>query len=277
MQNGRSEQVLSELDAVWSNQLASDSPWYLRTAALQLLGRMSDAEQVLRDAIARLPRSAAMLYLLGVHTSYRGQVDAARLANEHALSLHPTEALLWLQRAALEQGAGMDGNAAAALEHVQTLEPSFPATSWLATLMRLGDARDRTTSPTPVLQRALERLTPAGVPVISDQPAPDSVPTASPGVLETAVRYGLTLLESPTQSARTATQVTASGESVQGYGEMMARAAAQQTVSPGAFPSWEALVLTTGLMVIAFVPPLRIPALLVTGGVTMLLVSRAMR
>ena len=155
LQHGRADVVLMELDAVWSNQLASDSPWYLRTAALQLLGRMSDAEQVIRDGIARLPRSAAILYLLGVHTANRGQVDAARVANDHALSLHPTEPLLWLQRAALTQMGGRHDTVAEILAHVQTLEPSFPASHWLVTLGRLGERAGR---PTPAVQRAIERL-----------------------------------------------------------------------------------------------------------------------
>ena len=141
---------------------ASDSPWYLRTAALQLLGRASDAEQVLRDAIALLPRSAAMLYLLGVHTAHRGQHDAARLANDHALALHPTEPLLWLQRAALAENESMHGTAAAMLVHVQTLDPALAASHWLATLTRLGERASR--APTPPVQRAVARLTPGSLP-----------------------------------------------------------------------------------------------------------------
>jgi tetratricopeptide (TPR) repeat protein len=272
LQNGRADLVLTELDAVWSDQLAADSPWYLRTAALQLLGRMGDAEQVIRDGIGQLPRSAALLYLLGVHTAYRGQTDAARIANDHALALHPTEPLLWLQRAALAQNSGMADTVAALLEHAQSLDPSFPASNWLATLARLGEGRGRT--PTPVMQRAIPSLTPSGVPVIRDDappPQPSSMPLTL-GVLATAVRYGLTMLESPTQSARAATHVTASGNVEAIYAEMLS-AAAQPPVR-AEFPSWEALVLTGSLIVLAIVPPLRIPALMLSGAMLMVLVSR---
>jgi tetratricopeptide (TPR) repeat protein len=275
MQKGRADQVLHELDAVWSSQLAADSPWYLRTAALQLLGRMSDAEQVMRDAIARLPRSAALLYLLGVHTAFRGQGDAARLANDHALSLHPTEPLLWLQRAALLQNAGLPGDAAAILEHVQTMEPAYPSAQWLATLMRLGEARSR--SPTPTVQRTILRLTPSSSEVIAEPPRPTPTLPMQIGVLETAVRYGLTLLESPTQSARTATQIQAAGDPGVVYAESISAAgAAAAASSPPKAESilWESIILVTAILVIAFVPPLRIPALMISGAMAMLMVSK---
>ncbi len=277
MQNGRADQVLQELDAVWSNQLAADSPWYLRTAALQLLGRMSDAEQVMRDAIGKLPRSAALLYLLGVHTAYRGQSDAARLANDHALALHPTEPLLWLQRAALLQNAGMPGDAAAILEHVQSMEPAYPASQWLSALMRLGDARSG--SPTPAMQRAILRLTPSSTEAIGTPPRPTPTVPLQIGVLETAVRYGLTLLESPTQSARAATLISTSEDPGVIYAESISAAQrAAAAPAPTAPPtSWESIVLLTALLVIAFVPPLRVPAVMISGAMSMLMVSKRLK
>ena len=278
MQSGRADVVLTELDAVWSNQLASDSPWYLRTAALQLLGRMSDAEQVMRDAIAKLPRSAAILYLLGVHTANRGQVDAARVANDHALSLHPTEPLLWLQRAALVQLSGRQAAVAEILAHVQTLEPSFPASHWLVTLGRLGERSGR---PTPAVQRAISQLTPASVPVIHDDLrstplSTPAVPTAA-SLLETAVRYGLTLLESPTQSARTATQGAASSSAPREASTSFAEIIAGASMLPPArvvLPATDVLVLAVCIVVMALVPSLRIPALMICGAAAMLIVSR---
>ena len=274
MQNGRPEQVLSALDAVWSSQLAADSPWYLRAAALQLLGRMTDAEQVMRDAIERLPRSAALLYLLGVHTSYRGHPDAARLANDHALALHPTEPLLWLQRAALAAQSGMPDTAAAILERVRTTEPAYPATQWLATLLRLNGVATR--SPTPGAQRAIGRLTPSSVARISEQKSAPPSASVVPSLLENAVRYGLTLLESPTQSARSATPLHTSVDPAVQYAAVLAHTAPPQSVRSDA-ATWEPLVLVTGIAVIAFVPPLRLPALMLCGAMTMLIVSRRLR
>lgn len=277
LQNGRADLVLTELDAVWSNQLASDSPWYLRTAALQLLGRMGDAEQVMREAIEQLPRSAAMLYLLGVHCADRGQPDAARLANDHALALHPAEPLLWLQRAALLQNDALPGTAAAILEHVLSMEPTFPASVWLETLAKLGVRANRT--PTPTLQRAIARLTPSGLPAIVEHPASPSVsaPAAlSLTVLDTALRYGLTLLESPTQSARTATHVRVTADTPTIYAERFA-SGTSAPASRTELPSWESLLLIAGLVVIALVPPLRIPALMLSGAMAMIIVSRKTR
>jgi tetratricopeptide (TPR) repeat protein len=287
LQSGRAEAVLAELDAVWSHQLAADSPWYLRGGALQLLGRTTDTEQVLRDAVARLPRSAAILYLLGVHTAHRGQFDAARLANDHALSLHPAEPLLWLQRAALAQQNGMHELSTSIMQHAQTLAPAFPAEDWLLMLARLGEARGRT--PTPTYQRAVARLTPATMPAVKEQasgsaaiataPTPLPLP-ATP--LEAAVRYGLTLLESPTQSARTATGATgATGATA--ADDAMTQLAGMLSGAQGAppsrveLPSWDAIALGMSLAVLAFVPPLRIPALMIAGASMMLLVSRRMR
>ncbi len=277
LQHSRPDLVLSELDAVWSNQLAADSPWYLRAAALQLLGRTSDAEQVLRDAIAHLPRSAAMLYLLGVHTSQRGQTDAARLANDHALALHPTEPLLWLQRAALAQRSAAHETAMEILGHVQSMEPSFPASHWLATLARLGDPVLH--RGTPVVQRAIPRLTPSPIPVIESGGVLALVPHTPEqplSVLETALRYGLTLLESPTQSARTATASGVSRITATDLGVMIS-AASSLAPTRVEMPTWETLILVTGLVVIAFVPSLRIPALLVFGVAAMLIASRRIR
>ena len=275
LQHGRADQVLMELDRVWSQQLASDSPWYLRTAALQLLGRTSDAEQVLRDAIARLPRSAAMLYLLGVHTAHRGQHDAARLANDHALALHPTEPLLWLQRAALAENELMHGTAAAMLEHVKTLDPALAASQWLATLARLGERTSR--AATPAMQRVIARLTPGSLPTIGDPLlAPPAAAPPAPSLLETALRYGLTLLESPTQSARTATRGGESSETAYASATRLAAAEVHPTARL-TLPTLESLVLVGGLLVMVFVPTLRIPALMLTGAVAMLLVSRTLR
>ncbi|HYW49833.1 MAG TPA: hypothetical protein VE861_04455 [Gemmatimonadaceae bacterium] len=283
LQNGRAESVLAELDAVWSSQLASDSPWYLRTGALQLLGRTSDAEQVLRDAITRLPRSAAMLYMLGVHTAHRGQFDAARLASDHALALHPTESLLWLQRAALALSSGNLEAAASIVAQVQQQDPGFPAMHWLTTLSRLGEPRGRT--PTPVLQRALSRQTPSSLAVVrATPPMTPAIPAPASGVLEAAVRYGLTLLESPTQSARTATQVSgafaARDPAVTYAAELAAAAAAAAAAAPAvpaAPPAWDTLLLVLGAIVIALVPSLRIPALMLCGAAAMLIIARKLR
>ena len=283
LQSGKPDTVLAELDAVWSHQLASDSPWYLRGGALQLLGRTTDAEQVLRDAVARLPRSAAILYLLGVHTAHRGQPDAARLANDHALALHPAEPLLWLQRAALAMREGTPEMADAIMQQVRTLAPAFPADDWLVMLARLGQSRGRT--PTPTYQHALARLTPASVPIIAaDSPAPGSTPytaasTALATPLDAAVRYGLTLLASPTQSARTATGVSGAfiaGAAMADLAGIMRGLESRPATRTG-LPSWEALTLGLCVAVIAFVPPLRIPALMLAGAAAMLLVSRRMR
>jgi hypothetical protein len=271
--SGRADQVLVELDAVWSGQLAADSPWYLRTAALQLLGRMTDAEQVMRDAIERLPRSAALLYLLGVFTSHRGHPDAARLANDHALALHPTEPLLWLQRAALARQSGMHDTASAILERVRLTEPSYPAAQWLSTLARLGDAATRV--PTPGVQRALVRLTPSSMPAVSGDALASATSLTTPA-LESAVRYGLTLLDSPTQSARIATPLHTSVDPDVQYATMQVRA---DTPLPrrAELPSWESLTLAVSVVVLALVPPLRIPALMLCGAMTMLIVSRRIR
>ncbi len=276
LQHGRVDQVLTELDAVWSNQLASDSPWYLRTAALQVLGRLGDAEQVMRDAIERLPRSAALLYLLGVHTAFRGQPDAARLANDHALALHPAEPLLWLQRAALAERGSMADGAAAMLAHVEAMEPAFPASQWLATLMRLGEGSART--PTPVMQRAIARLTPSSIPVVSDQPTatPPSALPIPPSVLEHAVRYGLTLLESPTQSARTATQASSASSRSGNYAGIITGPAPLPPVR-AELPSWDTLILAAGVIVIVVIPPLRIPAMMICGACAMLIIARKLR
>ncbi len=307
IQKGRPDLVLSDLDRVWSDSLASDSPWYLRGAALQLLGRTSDAEQVLRNAVERLPRSAAILYLLGVHTSNRAHLDAARIANDHAVALHPNEPLLWLQRAALAFRSGQSETAAALAAHAETLEPAFPVPQWLETLIALTEREAPVTvqRATPVIQRAVGRLTPASVASLgalaatvnagnqkalvastsregspgAETPAmqPGTAPLAS-HVLETAVRYGLTLLDSPTESARSATHQPGAIDE-RAASDAAARFASAAVVAPtrGIGPSWEALVLATCAVIIAFVPVARVPALIVTGVTIVLMASRRPR
>lgn len=279
LQHGRGDAVLSELDAIWSDQLASDSPWYLRTAALQLLGRTTDAEQVLRDAISRLPRSAAILYLLGVHTAHRGQYEAARLASDHALAMHPAEPLLWLQRAALARATGSPVVAAEIVERVQADDPGFPAVHWLSQLARLGQQRGRT--PTPVLQYALTRQTPSSTTTISETPSTmNDTQAPTPGALDAAVRYGLTLLQSPTRSARTATQVSAP-RPVRDPSISYDRGVSAVPAPPAPvrldLPHWDTLTLVASTLVLAIVPPLRLPALMLCGACAMLIVSRRMR
>lgn len=276
LQSGRADVVLAELDAVWSQQLDADSPWYLRSGALQLLGRTSDAEQVIRDAITRLPRSAAMLYLLGVHTAHRGHPDAAKMANDHALSLHPTEPLLWLQRAALAQRNGIPDVAAALRSHVQSFEPAFPADDWLLMLARVGELRGRT--PTPVMQRTVTRSTPLSLPAITGRPRDQVTVAAAPlplpsTPLEAAVRYGLILLESPTQSARAATGAATSVDGMTPLAQMISAPDATPP-SRAPMPSWESITLAIGVAVLVLVPPLRVPALMLCGATAALLVSR---
>ncbi len=282
LQHGRPDQVLRALDAVWSDQLVTDSPWYLRTAALELLGRTSDAEQVLRDAIARLPRSAAMLYLLGVHTMRRGQPDAARLANDHALSLHPLEPLLWLQRAALTATSAAPDSATAILEQVEAMEPGYPVARWLATLSQLGSIRTR--AATPIFSSAVEVLTPESNRGLAEPAAPgrEGTPPFGTGVLELALRYGLTLLDSPMQSARTATLASATlaaspSDATRNTGDDYAAILTGRSSVPvrsTAPVAWDTVTLVTSIMVIAIVPPLRLPALMLGGAAAMLLVSR---
>ena len=307
MQKGRPDLVLSDLDRVWSDSLASDSPWYLRGAALQLLGRTSDSEQVLRNAVERLPRSAAILYLLGVHTSNRAHLDAAKIASDHAVALHPNEPLLWLQRAALAFRSGQTETAAALTAHAETLEPAFPVPQWLETLIALTEREAPAAGQraTPVIQRAVGRLTPASLPALDalalavnagnqkalvastsrdgsagpefPVPPPASAPTAS-HLLETAVRYGLTLLDSPTESARSATHHPGAIDE-RAAADAAARFASAPVVAPsrGIGPSWEALVLATCAVIIAFVPVARVPALIVTGVTIVLMASRRPR
>jgi hypothetical protein len=248
LQHGRADTVLTALDAVWSSELASDSPWYLRAAALQLLGRTADAEQVMRAAIAKLPQSAALLYLLAVHLTRRGLLEAAQLASDHALTLHPTEPLLWLQRAALTRNLGSMGDAHSMLETVAAESPAFPAAQWLDTLVRLGE--------------------PA---------SPSATPVLLP--LEAAVRYGLSLLESPTQSARTATHATHASVTNRmsgAHATVLAERAILTAARPEP-PAWEALVLIGALIAIVAAPPLRLPALIVSGATVLLLAVRTRR
>jgi tetratricopeptide (TPR) repeat protein len=272
---GRADLVLSVLDPVWSDRLGSDSPWYLRTAALELLGRTSDAEQVMREAIARLPRSAAMLYLLGVHSTARGQLDAARLANDHALTLHPSEPLLLLQRAALMQASESATSLASLLEQVCTLAPTLPIAQWFTTLASLG--HKRIGRPTPAASMALARLTPHSMAAISEHrgAAPSSqVP------LEAAVRYGLTLLDSPTQSARAATGGSSRIDPDVRYSQSTA-AVRPELPRPSMralpFPHWDTLALAAGLLILLLVPALRTPAIAVTGLAAVVMIVRRVK
>jgi hypothetical protein len=277
LQQGRPDQVLSALDTVWSDQLLTDSPWYLRTAALELLGRTGDAEQVLRDAIARLPRSAAMLYLLGIHTLQRGQPDAARLANDHALALHPLEPLLWLQRAALAAGRQLPEATSGILQHVESLDPGYPAEQWLATLSQLGPTRGR--SATPGASRVIGLLVAESEAAVAEPvgASDERTPPLATSVLESALRFGLTLLDSPVQSARNATTAAAALEAARDAGDEYAAMLTAKSSAPAA-PSpaiaWDTVTLLTSVLVLAVVPPLRLPALMLAGAAAMLIVSR---
>ncbi|MCU0625814.1 MAG: hypothetical protein MUF21_04900 [Gemmatimonadaceae bacterium] len=243
LQGGRAHDVLATLDATWSARLAHDAPWYLRAAALELLARGDDAAAVLRDAIAALPRSAALLYLLGVHALAGGDDGAAQLATSHAVALHPDDPVLLTLRAAIEMRAGRAPEAEALLARASTRAGALPVREWFAALVRMPATRGasmpgRATAPTPrgtatmrATPRALPAVTPGAMPITS---AARQTPHASPLVrptphgqdavratplgsrpipspdsrdhesLHEAVRYGLALLDPPAVAAREA-------------------------------------------------------------------------
>jgi hypothetical protein len=230
LQHGRADEVLAHLDAVWSQQLASDSPWYLRAAALELLGRVGDAEQVLRDAIARLPRSAAMLYLLGVHAAVTGQHDAAKLANDHALALHPTEPLLWAQRVALAQRDEPADTVHTLRSRLLSLTPADTAEQWVSTL----------TTPAPV---------------------------------DGALRFGLGLLDSPSQAAKQATTLAVPPDINVAYAPLELPVRSVHSSSRPPLP-FEAVVIIVAGVVAVLIASLRVPALLIGGIAAMSLISR---
>ncbi|MCC7051803.1 MAG: hypothetical protein IT355_00965 [Gemmatimonadaceae bacterium] len=270
LQTGRADLVLAALDAIWSPQLGTDSPWYLRAAALQLLGRTSDAEQVLRDAVARLPRSAAVLYLLGLHTADRGEFEAARIASEHALALHPAEPLLLLQRAALAERSGDMALASSLLQQVAAHDPGCPAAQWLHTLTGIGGGASLPgTGAAPGMRRT---------PVLPATVAPDGADMLPPAftALEGALRLGLSLLASPLQSARSATRVSGSLEAVTARAGQYA-APVSPPLAPIALPSWHGMAIACSLLVMAGVPPLRLPAVIVCGVSVLLSVARRTR
>jgi hypothetical protein len=176
LQQGRAGEVLAALDRLWSDSLASDSPWYLRAAALEVLGRSADAEMVLRSAIAKLPRSAALLYLLGVHASARLQPDAALVASSHALRVHPDEPLLLVQHAALMRARDDSAAADTLLQRARSTAPQLPVDQWMQALSSLcgptaHTARARTPSLTPVHVPALDATRDGSVDIADDPEA----------------------------------------------------------------------------------------------------------
>jgi tetratricopeptide (TPR) repeat protein len=236
LQGGRAHEVLAALDTVWSSQLAHDSPWYLRAAALELLARHDDAAGLLREAIAQLPSSPALLYLLGVHATVAGDDAAAQLATAHAHELHPEDPVLLVLRAAVLSRGGLPFEANALLSRAVALAPTLPVRDWFAVLARLGRVVPQATEQMPPqVAPRLPRRTPAALPRVTDdvpaEPprdahdtapsrtderdddpswaaplrAPADAPTLPLG-LPDAVRYGLALLDAPADAARAATR-----------------------------------------------------------------------
>lgn len=225
LQGGRAHEVLAALDTIWSSQLAHDSPWYLRAAALELLARHDDAAGLLREAIAQLPSSPALLYLLGVHATIAGDDAAAHLATAHAHALHPDDPVLLVLRAAVLSRSGQAAEANALLAHAVALAPALPVRDWYAVLARLGrlpasHAADDAHAAHGA--RDVARLTPASMRLVTDgatddrpldEPSSWSAPLEPtperpeiPFGLSDAVRYGLALLDAPGVAARAATR-----------------------------------------------------------------------
>jgi hypothetical protein len=281
LQGGRPAQVLAELDRIWSPELTSDSPWYLRTSALELLGRTSDAEQVIRLAITRLPRSASLLYLLGVHTASLGHIDAARIASDHALSLHPSEPLLWIQRAALAQRAGNGAMVEQILRRIAEIDSRFPSDQWLESLARLGNVASG--RPTPRTSHSVARLTPGSLPALSDDRVAASLTPNVPAggaPLELALRLGLTLLPSPTQSARDGTRITTSDDPAVTYSRQPTPRVAVPIAPPitrNTSSSGPVVVFAITLACGVALPALRLPAVLIGAGLLIYLASRQSR
>ena len=66
-------------------------PAYLEASALETLGRRAQARAVLRDALARQPRSFVTLGLLGDLETRAGDDAAARRYYRRALALNPRD------------------------------------------------------------------------------------------------------------------------------------------------------------------------------------------
>ncbi len=103
---GDAGDALAALDDAWEGAMRTESGWYLRSAALTVLGLPGEAERVLQQSLVPRGGSVALLFLQSVVRSALGDTAGARESLLAAEARRPAEPVLMAWRAVLTARAG---------------------------------------------------------------------------------------------------------------------------------------------------------------------------
>jgi hypothetical protein len=157
--------ALSALDGVWEGARRTEEGWYLRSAALTVLGLPGECDRVAGEGLALKPTSLALRFVQSFARVVLGDLPGARAALQPALDRAPFAPLLQVQHALLHARQGDTRSAEAMLSKLLRAYPDHPAVVWGRSALRSFVA-DET--------RARSRPTPADWPISVHE---DAVPS----------------------------------------------------------------------------------------------------
>ena len=127
---GDAGDALAALDDAWEGAMRTESGWYLRSAALTLLGLPGEAERVLQQALVPRGGSVALLFLQSIVRSALGDTAGARESLLSAEARRPAEPALMAWRAVLTARAGDRSGALQQLKEMPAAQGQSVLLGW---------------------------------------------------------------------------------------------------------------------------------------------------
>ena len=121
--------ALMTLDPIWDTARGTEEGWYLRSAALMVIGLPGECERVANEGLVARPASLALRFLQSLVRMSLGDLAGARFVLQLALQRAPTDPLLLVQQALIQAKQGDSRPADALFGRVAT-DSEHPALTW---------------------------------------------------------------------------------------------------------------------------------------------------
>ncbi len=145
-------EALALLDGIWEGARRSEEGWYLRSAALSVLGLPVESDRVAGEGLAKWPSSLALRFFQSVARLAVGDVAGAKTVLQPALLRAPAEPVLQAQHALVQARQGDARGAEATLTRLERAWPDHPAVEWgrgaLGTIVADATRQRSRTTPT---------------------------------------------------------------------------------------------------------------------------------
>ena len=142
-------EALALLDGVWDGAQRTEEGWYLRAAALTVLGLPGESDRVADAGLAQRPNSLALRFMQSVARLAIGDVAGARASLQPALAQAPRDPVLAVQHALVHARFGDTRGAEKLLAMLETSSPSHPVARWGRAALRalIADAQRSQSTP----------------------------------------------------------------------------------------------------------------------------------